>query len=166
MAQPVAPPAPATKKRGFGNLLVLAVVASVAVAGGLVVPKLIMGGSSHSADHEKARASKESRPTLVVFGDAVVNLAEARLNRYLRVKLILVVDESQEKQVQAVLQKNKAFLKSWLLGHLADRSLEEVTGKAAQNRLRREIRDEFNSRLFPDGQELIEDVLFEEFVVQ
>ena len=52
------------------------------------------------------------------------------------------------------------------MGRISDQVAHEVSGKAAQNRLRREIRDEFNAKLFPDGSDQINDVLFEEFVVQ
>ena len=96
----------------------------------------------------------------------VVNLNEARLTRYLRVKLILVVDIQQEKPIAELVQKNKPILKNWLLTYLSDRSMEEVKGAPGINRLRREIQDQFNSMLFPDGSGQIRDVLFEEFVVQ
>ena len=49
---------------------------------------------------------------------------------------------------------------------IRDRSLEEVKGAAGANRLRREIQDQFNTQLFADGADTIQDVLFEEFVIQ
>jgi flagellar basal body-associated protein FliL len=45
-------------------------------------------------------------------------------------------------------------------------SMEDIRGAAGQNRLRREIHDQFNLVMFPDTEGEIKDVLFEEFNVQ
>ena len=58
------------------------------------------------------------------------------------------------------------ILRTWLTSHLADKSMEDVRGKAGINRLRREIQDQFNALLFDDGHERVRDVLFEEFHVE
>ena len=160
---PDQPAAPAGKRK---FLLLILGVAALAVAGGAIVPMFLHGGEKAKHDKEVAKDAKENKPALVAFDPVVVNLAESQLRRYLRVKLLLVVDQSQEKATNDLLNGKKAFLKSWLLSHLADLSLEDVSGKVGQNRLRREIRDQFNAMLFPDGSEKISDVLFEEFVVQ
>ena len=39
-------------------------------------------------------------------------------------------------------------------------------GRAGVNRLRREIREQFNAMLYPNGEEPIVEILFDEFVVQ
>jgi flagellar protein FliL len=168
MAKPAAPPA-AAKGGGMKNLLMLVVVALLAVGAGAAAPMLLATGTLKPATTEpETKGPKESKPAVIPFDkDAVVvNLDEARLTRYLRVKLLLVVDARDEKVVTDGLTKKKAFLKSWLLGHLASQTLEEVKGQAGHNRLRREILNEFNARLFPDGSEKIHDVLFEELYVQ
>lgn len=155
--------AAAPPKGGMKNLVLLIVVGLMAVAAGSAVPFFVK--KSDKAKEQQA-TTKESKPALIPFGDAVVNLSEGRLTRYLRVKLILVVSDTEEKTITDLLAKKKPFLRNWLLGYLSDRSLEEVSGTAGVNRLRREIRDQFNAMLFPDGAEKIDDVLFEEFVVQ
>jgi flagellar basal body-associated protein FliL len=96
----------------------------------------------------------------------VVNLNEERLTRYLRVKLLLVVDAASEKPLTDLITKNKPSLKNWLISHLSDKSLKDVTGQPGVNKIRREIWHQFNKDLFPDGSEKIRDVFFEEFVVQ
>jgi len=154
------------KKAGMGAWLILGAVALVATLGGAALPYGLavagvglpgLGGGEVKPDHKSA---------FVPVGDVVVNLSEERLTRYLRVKLILVVDGSQEKAVKELFDKNKAILKNWLISHLSDKTLAEVSGASGVNRLRREIQDQFNATLFPDGSEKIRDVLFEEFVVQ
>jgi flagellar protein FliL len=162
MAEEVAAP---PKKSGKKGLIVGLLLAVVAVGGGASLP-WIMGGHPHSsADKKKAEAAK-SKQAAVPFGDVVVNLGEDRLNRFLRVKIMCAIDEADTKEITELLTTQKAFLKSWLIGYLSDQSTQEVTRKVGVNRIRREIRDQFNAMLFPDGEEKIIDILFDEFVVQ
>jgi flagellar protein FliL len=147
-------------------VILLILVAGLAAAAGYVAP-LVMGGSHGQGSGPDAEAVQQgSKLAFVTFGDVVVNLAEERLTRFLRVKLILVVDTANEKQATELVQKNKAILKNWLISHMADKGLQEVSGAGGVNRLRREIQDQFNALLYQDGSDKIRDVLFEEFVVQ
>ena len=102
----------------------------------------------------------------MAFGDGVVNLAEERMTRYLRIKIVLAVDEEQEKVATEHITKHKAAMKNWLIGHLSGKSLKDVTGTSGVKRLQREIMDRFEEMLYPDGEGHLRDVLFEEFVVQ
>jgi flagellar basal body-associated protein FliL len=147
------------------TLLVTVVVCLAAAAGGFAVP-MFLGGPR--AKGEKAPTENaEAQPALVSFGEPViVNLAEERLSRYLRVRLMLVIEPAEEKAVSERLQKKKSFLRSWLLSYLSDQTVQGIIGGSGQNRIRREIRDQFNAMLFPDGAEKIIDILFEEFNVQ
>ena len=79
---------------------------------------------------------------------------------------MLAIEEVEAKEITELLEKQKAFLKSWVIGYLSDQSPREVTRNIGVNRIRREIRDQFNAMLFPDGEEKILDILFDEFVVQ
>ena len=67
-----------------------------------------------------------------------------------------------KKQIEA----KKIILRNWLLSKISDLDLDDIRGGAGQNRLRREIREQFNAVLCPDGYDEIHDVLFEEFNVQ
>ncbi len=104
----------------------------------------------------------------VNFDEAPItlNLNDARLNRYLRLKLTIQVEQKHQEEITKALEQKKAILKNWLSGYFLDKSVEDIRGTAGQNRLRREILDQFNVVLFPDGYERIHDVLFEEFNVQ
>jgi flagellar basal body-associated protein FliL len=106
-----------------------------------------------------------NQPAFLPFGNIVVNLAEENLTRYLRVTLILQVDPAHEEAVKRALDRNKTILKNWLIGYLSDKELDEVRGAVGVNKARREIQDQFNRLLFPDGNDLIQDILFEEFTV-
>jgi flagellar FliL protein len=160
------------KKSGFTKFVVLGVVGVLVTGAGAAVPLLLTakeasaaGAKGKGGEGEGHKAGQE-KPAFVPFGDVVVNLAEERLTRYLRVKLVLVVDRLEEKEMTEELTKSKAILKNWLIGYLSDKSLKEVNGAANVNRLRREILEQFNSLLGAGRVDKVHDVLFEEFVVQ
>jgi flagellar FliL protein len=160
-----APPA----KGGKMLLIVVGVCGVMALAAGVAVPYFLMHApakDSHAKDEGSHGHSSGAKRSYVNFGDVVVNLNEDRLTRYLRVKLLLVIDARDEKEMTELITKNKPLLKNWLISHLSDKSLLEVSGAPGVNKLRREIWHEFNKELFPDGSEKILDIFFEEFVVQ
>ncbi len=102
-----------------------------------------------------------------VKGDElVVNLNEGNLTRYLRIVIELQIPKDAELEIKEKLKENRVLLRSWLISKISDKDLESVRGAAGQNRLRREIQDQFNSVLFTDGYDRIYDVLFYEFAVQ
>lgn len=102
----------------------------------------------------------------VPFDPVVVNLDEGSLTRYLRVTVAFEVAKNKEAEVTTKIEEKRVLLKSWLISNISDKSLDEIRGAAGQNRLRREIRDQFNTVLFPDGFDQIYDVLLEEYNVQ
>lgn len=105
-------------------------------------------------------------PCFVPFGRTVVNLNDPTLTRYLSLEVTLQANGPDEEDVKSAMESRKPILQTWLTGHLADKTLEDVRGKIGVNRLRREIQDNFNALLFSDGRERIQDILFEEFHVQ
>ena len=115
---------------------------------------------------------KEEETIFMPFGTAdkdhsvVINLDEGRMSRYLRMAITLQIPKSQEEAFKTRIEAKRILLRNWLLSKGSDLDLEDIRGAAGQNRLRREIRDHFNSVLCPDGYDQIYDVLFEEFNVQ
>lgn len=165
-APAAAPAAPPAKK---GKKLVFIVVCLVFAAGGAAVPmvvdvKSMLGKSEGEGGKKKGHA--EAKQVAVPFGDAVVNLAEERMTRYLRLKIVLMVDAEHEKEATERLTEKKAPMKSWLISHLAGKTLKDVSGTVGVNRLQREILERFEDILYPDGEGYLKGVLFEEFVVQ
>ncbi|GBD35373.1 hypothetical protein HRbin36_00485 [bacterium HR36] len=163
-----AEPTQTATSRGWLGWVILGVVALAAIAAGFALPWVLSSiNTGHAAPTPQPRSSsQEEKTAFVPFGDVVVNLHEERLTRYLRLKIVLEVQESEEKQLHEMLNRRKAPLKSWLISYLADRTLDEVRGTVGINRIRREIRDHFNEMLYPDGREVIRQVHFEEFTVQ
>lgn len=157
-------------KSGSRMTLILCIAcAPVALAAGGALPYFLLHApnSNHNGKpdetHGQGSAAKHS---YVQFGEVVVNLNEDRLTRYLKVKILLVCDAREEKALTELVQKRKPVLKNWLIAHLSDKSLQEVSGASGVNKLRREIWHQFNTELYSDGSEKILDIFFEEFVVQ
>ena len=133
-------------------------------------PKKSAGGSrSHGkpeAGKEDNKAAINEGPCFLPFGRMVVNLNEPMLIKFLSIEISVQTDAKYENEVKAALEARRPILTTWLTGHLADKSMEDVRGKLGVNRLRREIQDNFNSLLFKDGHERVQDIMFEEFHVQ
>ncbi len=110
--------------------------------------------------------NQATAPAFIPFGEVVVNLDEGRLNRYLRLSITLQVDDVHQKEVTTGVETNRSILRNWLISYLSDKQMDDIRGAAGQNRLRREIQNQYNLILSPDGFEKIKDVLFEEFTVQ
>ena len=121
---------------------------------------------SHGKGGDHAGAPVKTGPQFVPFGRIVVNLNEPALTKYLSLDITLLADVKDEDAVVSGVESRLPILRTWLTSHLADKSMEDVRGKAGINRLRREIQDQFNALLFDDGRERVRDVLFEEFHVE
>ncbi len=115
---------------------------------------------------DNAGVAAPTGPQFVPFGRIVVNLNEPALTKYLSLDITLLADGKDDVAVRSAVEERLPILRTWLTGHLADKSMEDVRGKAGVNRLRREIQDQFNALLFEDGRERVRDVLFEEFHVE
>lgn len=154
------------RKSGKKSWVVGGAVALLAVVGGAVVPMFFkFDAHATPADHE-SKGKGEPKQALIAFDSPVVNVADGRFTRYLLVKITLVVDEKDEKAVKELVEKEKPFLQTWVLGYLQDRTMEQLHGSAGMYRVRREVRDEFNHRLFSDGSEKIRDILLTEYNFQ
>jgi flagellar protein FliL len=157
--------------KGGGRMTWIAfgVCGLLALAAGGAVPYFLLHAPSqdgHDKEDKHHGQGASVKHAYVSFGEAIVNLNEDRLTRYLKVKILLVADASEDKPLTELIQKKKPILKNWLIAHLSDKSLQEVSGASGVNKLRREIWHQFNSELYPDGSEKILDIFFEEFVVQ
>ena len=163
-------------EKGKGGIIPWIVVGMLSAAAGSAVPFMM---PSHASTPEPVvekkkpvfELPKEEDTIFVGFGEGeeksvVVNLNDGRMSRYLRVSLSLQIPKSLEKDFPTILAAKRPALRNWLLGEIGDKDLEDIRGAAGQNRLRRAIREHFNTILFPDGYEQIYEVMFEEFYIQ
>jgi len=158
--------------RGIGTVGILALVATLAVAAvvGLGLAVWLTGGKiplvTRPEGQERIR-DKESLYGYVAFGPVLVNLAEGRLTRYLKISISLQVKKKSTETVkQIVTDSRKAVFRNWLIIYLSDLALEDVKGSSAVNRLRSDIVKGFNALLSKYCEARVEDVLFEEFSIQ
>lgn len=152
-----------------GGILPWIIVTLLCGGAGVAVPFLIPATAEVPEDVVEQPVFELPKPeetAFIPFDAVVVNLDEGNLTRYLRVAVALQVAKEKELEIKLKIDEKKAVLKNWLLNQISDKDLEEIRGAAGQNRLRREIRDQFNTVLFPDGFDRIYDVLFDEYNVQ
>ena len=152
-----------------GGVLPWILMTILAGGAGVAIP-FLMPASAEETEEEPVEEPYElpepEEMAFVPFEEVVVNLNEGSMTRYLRVAVALQVAKEKELDITTALEAKKALLKNWLINNISDKSLEDIRGRAGQNRLRREIRDEFNTVLFPDGYDQIYDILFDEYNIQ
>lgn len=157
------------KPKGKMGLILVPLLVVVSAGAGFAVP-MMMGGGDEAKPEKDPLAIEIPEPSgkaaFVEFGEVVGNLDDGRMTRFLRLDISLQIDEAQQLKIEEIHEKNKAVLRNWLLSHISDKAMDDIRGAAGQNRLRREIKEQFNAVLFPDGVDRIHDVLFQEFNVQ
>lgn len=166
MAKIVEDQAPPPPKKSKLPLIIVILVVSVGASGAGIATPLLFGShsSTKASDTEKTPGPQDQAE--LDFGLVTVNLKDGRYARFLRTKIVLVVDEKDVKTVTDQMAKMKSTLMTWVNGYLADQTLESLHGSAGMHRVRREIRDEFNARFFGDGPEKIKDILLPEYIFQ
>lgn len=151
------------KRRRLLSWVLWGFVGILAMAAGVAVPFLVSLKSLPVLSKVFGPATGQNTAYVDKF-DVVVNIKEGNGNRFLKVRILLVMDGPQ-KVNDDLIDKHKPFLKDWLISYLSDKSFKDLQGKAAQNRIRREIKVYFNDRISPDGSEKISDILFAEFQI-
>ena len=139
----------------------------------------LIGGSQPSdpnvvPDDAMELIEPESRPPdiaaedydYVKFEKITANLNEPRLARYIVATIVLAVRANDTGVARKMIEGKKLELRNWIMHYLADLSLEDVRGQRNLARIRREIRENCNRKLWPRSRPLIDHVLFEQFNVQ
>src|SRR5690348_9820491 len=98
------------KKSGKKSWIIGGVVGLLALAGGAVVPMFVHFGA-HATTPEP-EVSHDAKTVIVPFDSVVVNVADGRYTRYLRVRIALVVEAKDESSVKEVLEKSKPYLQT------------------------------------------------------
>ena len=158
-------------KSGLFRLIAIAGVIAACAAGGFVAQKIMKGGGP---DEAKADAQTEEPAPLTPqedfeyyeFDSIRANLLVPQRMRYIVVTPILAIGKAHFQSANKAIETKKLELKSWLTVYLHGCTLDDVSGAENLNRIRREIQDEFNDQLWPDGRPLIDHVLFKDFGIQ
>jgi flagellar basal body-associated protein FliL len=133
--------------------------------GGMVDGKANGKSAENKVIQLKARIHAQEQSGLIEFGGLIVNLNDERLNRYLRINLVVQVDPSRHQVINDLVDRKREVMKNWLIKTLSDYTLDEVRGKAGQDAIRKELSTGLNTLLGSEP-DAIQDVLFTEFNVQ
>ena len=167
--------APEEKQGGgfIGKLIVWSVIFFGGIGTGVSVALFVLPSSeatSQEVDPNPIEKMDIPEPDdeleFIEFDEITANLDDPRYSRFLICKFQLQITAAEKDAIQTLVDKNGVILKNWLIAHLSERKPDDVMGKLGFNTLRREIHDKFNSLLFTDGIERIQDVLIEDLKVQ
>ena len=163
------------KSSGKGGLLGLLIpcLAVVLLAGGAgVAARVLLAGPG---DPTQPGAVK---PEIVVpevenepleyynLKPITVNANVPRRDRHIRATITLALPASVFGKVSQQIDKRGPEVRNWLTLYLSGLSLEDVGGPENYNRIREDIRRDLNTRLWPDTDGLIREVLLDEFAIQ
>ena len=95
-----------------------------------------------------------------------VNLNVAQVNRYLRVQLTLAIENELFDDASTMLKDKSLILTDRLRGFFAGLTLEEVSGEANLQRIKRDLRDLINAEFWPESKPCIDHVLLKDWAVQ
>jgi flagellar basal body-associated protein FliL len=144
-------------------VLLLGIAAVPALGTGFAIPWLL-----HRPQPAAGQPSDAPRHAYVSFGEVVAPLHEKHAGqmRQVLVNVLLVVDAAAAGPVAERIGRRKPALTSWLIHHLSEKSLTEVTESAGVRKLRWEILEEFNQALVSEGSARIREVFLQELAVQ
>ena len=115
---------------------------------------------------DKPSPKKDEELVFIDFDPINTNLNDDRMKRYVSCTLKLAIDTKDKEEAEALITKKKVILKNGLNIYMSGLKLNDVSGRANRNRIRREIQDIINHELWPNQQPIIRDVLLDEFVIQ
>src|SRR4051794_4711453 len=91
-------------KGGKKGLIIWILLAVFALAAGASVPWLI-GGAPREPHSPKKIETAKNKQAAIPFDNVVVNIGNEQSNRYLRIKLMVAVDEADVREVTELLAK-------------------------------------------------------------
>jgi flagellar FliL protein len=162
-----APPAPAATAappaaKGRTAPLVLALsCAVVGVVAGVSVPL-----RPPAAKDEHAAKAAAAEPATWEMPELIVNLADGRGQRYLKLRCSLRFRAKDEPAARAQLQKRLPEVRDALISLISAKTLEEVAPVEAKESIKLAILDAVNRAVFADGSGTAEKLFFLEFIVQ
>lgn len=157
------------KPKAWLNLVVCAAIGFVSGGMGFMTMMFLTADTEATAEGPE---KVEMEQIFLSFGGISCNIGEGALNRFLKISITLQFECPKEEvakqtvELQTLLDFNKPIMTSWLLSYLSDMKMDDIRGAVGQNRLRREIQNHFSTVLFPEGENQIQNLLFEEFIVQ
>lgn len=161
-ADAAAAPAPAASRK---TPLILALVgAVVGVAAGATVP--VHHPPAEAKDEHDPKAAAAAEPATYDMPELIVNLADGRGQRYLKLRCSLRFRAKDEAAARAQLAKRQPEVRDALITLISAKTLEEVGPAEAKESIKLAILDAVNRAAFADGSGTAEKLFFLEFIVQ
>ncbi len=167
-------------------IAIAALVGAAAGAGGYIAAGFL-GGPEQAQAQAQMRGQIEAQATTddqvqdaledtsaddyeyIEFPTITCNLNEPRMERYIRATITLTVKKDKNGKYKGAVQliaSRQTELKDWITSYLYGCTLDDLRGEKKLNRIRREILDNLNQKLWPTGKPMIHQVLFKDFAIQ
>lgn len=161
--EPTATAEPPKKKSGMLMFVILGVVILIIGGGGFFAYTKFFAQKPAAGEAAEKEEKKEAAPVIgemLVMEPFVVNLADPKGKRYLKVRIELELEhkESVDKATKATPK-----LRDMVIMMLTSLDFEEVMTPEGKIRVRDELLERFNEIMRPDH---IKNIYFTEFVVQ
>jgi len=153
-------------------LIVAAMVVIISAAGGWATATILAGGQTDAADNEEIVALEDTPPpegedmSYIDLDPITVNIDVPRVSRYIRASFTLAIKEGDFAEAEKWIKKHDREIRNDLQVYLAGLTLDDVRGEKNINRVRREVADKLNEKLWPDRRPRVNHVLLKEWAIQ
>jgi flagellar FliL protein len=176
------------KKKGKSKLLLLIIIGVVVLGGGGAAAFMMLGGNkgapaaaaptgdghgapaaaaSHGAPAEGGHgapvASHSGSEVLLPIDTFVINLADTRGDRFLKLSVKAVSNQPELEKQLAENELLKSRVRDRVISTLGAKTYQEINNPIGKEGLRRELAQELNGVLGPGS---VSEILFTEFIVQ
>jgi flagellar basal body-associated protein FliL len=108
-----------------------------------------------------------AKPWTFEMEPIVANLNEPGSTRMIQLGIVLDMSRDMDEVLGTeFLEEKKLYLRDSLMTYLSGLNLEQVSGSSSKNRMKVEIKEDFNEILFPDSKPLLNRVMFKGCTIQ
>lgn len=166
------------KKGGLVGWIITFAIAIMCAGGGYGLSGLFAKVTPDKVDVE-AEAEKEktaaymsddpdsAKPWIFELDPITANLNEPGSTRMVQVTVVLELAAAMDQtEGEKFLKEKVIHLRDWLGTYLAGMKLIQVKGSSSQSRMKVDIQESFNNKLFPDSKPLVQKVMLKDFIIQ
>ncbi|MHC4212319.1 MAG: flagellar basal body-associated FliL family protein [Planctomycetota bacterium] len=159
-------------------MLIILIVAAIGAAGGFTTARVV-AAKLNPKDPNNLKQAQSDKPKERVKADdengvwyyqhepVVSCLDEDDVKRYIRATLTFAISSSlPEEEGKALFKEKTPLITNYLTIYLASLNLDSVRGGNNLRKIRSQICDDLNEKLFPDQKHIIKEILFKEWAIQ
>ncbi|MCF7956034.1 MAG: flagellar basal body-associated FliL family protein [Phycisphaerae bacterium] len=166
------------KKGSLVGWIITFSVAIICAGGGYGLSGLfakVAPGKVDSAEEAKksefeailADSPDSAKPWVFELSPITANLNEPGSTRMIQVTVVLELAAEMDKvRGEDFLKERVVHLRDWLGAYLAGLKLIQVSGSSNQSRMKVDIQESFNGKLFPDSKPLVQKIMLKDFMIQ